>query len=70
MQFVSNYAREGHLEFLKVVLPLFEIEPNPKGSALQMFESVKNQYTGKPHLPHSHMLEYGIHAITLKPSID
>ena len=70
MQFVSNYVREGHLEFLKLVLPLFEIEPNPKGSALQMFESVKNQYVGRPHLPHSHMLEYGIHAITLKPSID
>lgn len=37
---------------------------------LQMFESIKNQYVGKPHEPHSHMIEYGIHAITVRGSND
>jgi hypothetical protein len=50
---------------------LFEKEANSKGgTVLQMLENIKNQYIGKPHLPHSYMIEFGIHSITLKGTID
>ena len=45
---------------------LFETESKTKGTILQLFENIKNQYVGRPHLPHAHMIEYGIHAITIK----
>ena len=35
-----------------------------------MFENIKNQYVGKPHQPHTYMIEYGIHAITIRGSND
>lgn len=48
----------------------FEKEANSKGTILQMLESIKNQYVGKPHQPHSHLVEYGVHAITIKGTLD
>lgn len=35
-----------------------------------MLENIKNQYVGKPHFPHSYMVEFGIHALTLKGTFD
>jgi hypothetical protein len=35
-----------------------------------MFESIKNQHVGRPHMPHSYMIEHGIHSMTLKGQID
>lgn len=33
---------------------------------MQLFENIKNQYVGKPHHPHSALIEKGIHALTIK----
>lgn len=57
---------------LNAVTSVFlEKEANAKGGTiLQMLENIKNQYIGRPHMPHSHMIEYGIHAVTLKGTTD
>jgi len=35
-----------------------------------MLENMKNQYVGRPHMPHSHLIAYGIHALTLRTGHD
>ncbi len=47
-----------------------EFHTHTKGSMLQMFESIKNQHVGRPHMPHTYMIEHGIHSMTLKGTND
>lgn len=35
-----------------------------------MLENIKNQYVGKPHHPHSSLIEYGVQAMTIKGTSD
>jgi Gaa1-like, GPI transamidase component len=71
IKFSTQYIRHYFIDVLDFIMSnLFEKEANSKGTILQMFENIKNQYVGKPHQPHSHMIEYGIHAITIKGSYD
>jgi len=35
-----------------------------------MFESIKNQFVGRVHQAHSHIIEYGVHSMTVKGSYD
>lgn len=68
---LTAYVRELFIVGLdSVMTAFFEKEANSKGTVLQMLENIKNQYVGRPHLPHSYMIEFGIHAITLRGTHD
>ncbi|CDW75530.1 glycosylphosphatidylinositol anchor attachment 1 [Stylonychia lemnae] len=62
--------RDWYFEALKQILPLFNFQVNTKGSFLQMIESIKNQYIGRPHMPHTHFISHGIHSMTIKGTYD
>ena len=36
------------------------------GSLLAMLDSLKNQFTGKVHMPHSQFIEFGIQSLTIE----
>ena len=59
--------REKYLDMLeaaKALLPGLKVYRG--GSLINMLESIKNSLFGKPHLPHSQMIEHGIHAVTFE----
>lgn len=71
IKFAAANVRSYFMQALALVAEnVFDQEVNSKGTMLQMFESIKNQYVGRPHEPHSQMIEYGIHAITVRGSSD
>lgn len=70
-KFFTLYVRTFFMQSLDFFTTnLLEQSVNSKGTILQLFENIKNQYVGKPHQPHSYMIEYGIHSISLKGTND
>ena len=53
----------GILKEIRKVLDMSA--PNNNSNVYQLFDSFKNQVTGKLHEPHAHFIENGIHSITL-----
>jgi len=57
--------RVAYLDFLKGFMELFEKKgPCRFTNIIQMAESLKNGLIGNVHMPHSHMIDHGIQAIT------
>jgi hypothetical protein len=55
----------AYLDFLEAFMALLEKKaPCRFTNMLQLAESVKNGLVGKLHLPHAHMIDHGIQAIT------
>ena len=66
----SSSTRAAYLSFLESVLIQIWGEKDGKvnrdGTIMSLLDSLKNSFTGKVHMPHSHMIEYGIHALTFE----
>ena len=58
--------RTQYHSILKEILKLLDMELKQNGTIMSLLESLKNSMIGKPHLPHSHMIDYGIHALTVE----
>jgi hypothetical protein len=70
-KFFTQYARAYFMQGLNLITTnLLDQQVNGKGTILQLFENIKNQYVGKPHQPHSYLVEYGVHAISLRGTHD
>jgi hypothetical protein len=37
-----------------------------EGNMISLLEGLKNLFIGKPQYPHCHMIDYGIHAVTIE----
>ena len=69
----SNPLREWWLDFIGRVLPgLFEVGGRPStrinhdGSVLALLDTLKNLFLGKIKLPHTPMINLGIHSMTIE----
>ena len=59
--------RARYLDFLNAVMTAVGLPAVYRESTfLQMAESLKNQLIGKIHMPHSHMIDFGIQATTME----
>jgi hypothetical protein len=49
------------------LLPHVGGEPvNKQGTVMSLLESLKNSLIGKVHMPHSPLIDHGIHALTFE----
>jgi len=63
--------RVAYLDFLDKLMGLFDKKgPCRFTNIIQVAESLKNGLIGKVHLPHSHMIDHGIQAITYEANYD
>ena len=59
--------RDYYLDILDQLLVLIEGKRvNRQGTVMSLLESLKNSLIGKVHMPHSHLIDYGVHALTFE----
>lgn len=58
--------RDYYLDGLAEILKLFEQSVQRTTTILSLLESLKNSFIGKVHMPHSPMMNHGIHALTFE----
>jgi len=63
----SSSIRDYYLDILDQLLVLIEGKRvNRQGTVMSLLESLKNSLIGKVHMPHSHLIDYGVHALTFE----
>jgi hypothetical protein len=58
--------RDNYLKVLNEILKLFDQRVHHNGTIMSLLESLKNAFIGKVHMPHSPMIDHGLHAITIE----
>jgi len=62
----SGGIRDIYLKALDEVLRLFDQRVQFKANVMSLLESLKNSLIGKVHMPHSPMIDHGLHALSIE----
>ena len=62
----EKYLRDYFLNLLIEIRKVVSFSINGRGELMPMLDTMKNSLVGKLQYPHSKMIDYGLHAITLE----